>query len=460
MVELNRPLLFLMAICWSLLQAYDYDAHKNPITDKRLKLVVVPMESQYKKLSFTAAKVVEAEASRLKRFQVISLNPGGKKRGLLSRTVSRNFIKQLAKSTDASEALSVSVLAFEHRKVKIKEPLTGKKMKGRHMGPFKPRMKPRKRLMHSCAITIMINKIRLADGIITSSKEFKRSVQMNTKKEAIQSLLTSFGSELRKFFKSIYIMESEIIKVEFDRLVLRLGKNMGIPKNTIFKIRTRSRTEYVGEEELEFPGEVVALARVTEVGEEASVAHLIRQWDHINIDYQAVEMLSTPGVWKTQGLFGLPDGYWVIGFQYVFNPLGHFNYELSLRLSRAEDSRRDGGHMGFGFGTALTYRLPVQRLFRLKPGIGYTLDIYGRDNDNQNGVLNFVHCLPLTLDTEWVLSKRWNLTVGAAYHLLGTSNSWTGGEESQEANWNPGTIIPRMDLSGMGLRLSLDFLWF
>jgi hypothetical protein len=382
-------------------------------------------------------------------------------------TMEQSILKQAAAS-GAEQALLISVLSYMHKKSVIEVPIEGKKHKGKYkmkssrtVNPFddisRKKRRMRKKLVRHCSINILIKKIKVSSGEILSSREYRKSVQMDTRKEADNYLFSSFRRTIKGYFRTAYKLETEIIKVDFDRLVLRLGRNMGIPKNTLFKIKTRGRTEYVGEEEHEFPGEVVALVRVLEVGEDASVAYLIRQWDHINIDYQAVETLRKPRVWRFMARYNPPFNCMGGGVQYLFNPLGRWNFQMGFHMARLLDSRNEG-NIGFGLELAATYRMPVAHTFRLKPGIGYAFDGASKEDDGGSAVTNTVHSLPLILDTEWVLSKKWNFTMGAAWNIFGRSDNWLSGSESEDAVWNGNA--PEVDISGPQLRMSFDYVMF
>ncbi|MBF0429716.1 MAG: hypothetical protein HQK83_00440 [Fibrobacteria bacterium] len=446
-------LLFICCLSISLSFGYDYDKHKNKVTDTRLKLIVLAApDAPKKKATRRAVLTLKSAVASMKRFQVIS--PG-------NLPAYKDRTLDWAKSTGATEALTISVIDHKQEKIKKIEYYTKETQSKKHKDNNGKRTK-KISYTFSYSARFSLNKIDLKTGTIIKSLQFERIGRGDTRESSSENLYSSLSSNLKGYLRSLYLMETEIIKVFFDRLVLRLGTNMGIRKGDIFKIRTRGRTEFVGEKEYEFTGDVVALARITEVGQDACVAHLIRRWDFIDINYQAVESTKRPGGMRFSADYTPLYKHFGGAFHFLFNPLGQFNFLLGLGLAAGRDSRDDMNLMGWSFQTSLNYRIPVAHTFRLKPGLGYTLVALARADDESESVYTALHKIPIIMDTEWVLSKHWNLNVGLAWDLFGTNDSWYKGSDDSKksADWDSGSKIPRADNSGLRLTMSLDYLSF
>ncbi len=355
----------------SMVLGFDYNDHHNDITDQRLKIVILPEQTTvYKKVSQQLSQTLVHELTTIPRFRVMNtyLNIGADMRKMQrksdwSKIESGGVQKVLFIAVNQLESVRNFVPSSRYKnKPLISDTLVTSRQK-KIIKENRRRWRKDGTVIVTVTATIQLKLLNVADTTVEKASLFVRSASGPTKHSAMRQLIRIVGLEIKRYSPSLYLLESEVVKSLFDRVVLRLGRNMGIRKGMRFYIRKRGRTEIVGGNKYKFQGDEIALVKVTEVGDSVSVAYIQRQWDRVDELHQAKEMTNHPAGLRASVHSGLTQGSAAFLGHMVINPLGHANYTVGLGAMRPFWGLSQANLTAVQAEISMNLRYPVARLF-------------------------------------------------------------------------------------------------
>jgi len=248
------------------------------------------------------------------------------------------------------------------------------------------------------------------------------------------------------------------------------GENLGLEKGDFFEIASRDKQKTYKGRTISLPGKTRGLARITEVGPDASKAKIIRKWRKVKEGHKAYEMLTNPYIADFSLSYGSLPHYDLTG-KFLINPFGLLSGSLNGHFGFIQDSRGKmdsylgiGGSLDFnlfsGFGSTVSTSLDLPVCF------AFTQD------DSSHSVKSGLVMPAVGLNLGVQVGKHWDLVLSMKNILItNQSSKWTYSEKTGEkdengndetervdANWNGDR--PTIDAEGLIFSVSLRRYWF
>lgn len=278
-----------------------------------------------------------------------------------------------------------------------------------------------------------------------------------SKTKALNDLGEKISDELRK----IFLLTAKVKTFQTKNIILDLGAENGIRTGDMFEVlQSESRESQEGKEFIG-AGKKIGLARVTAVDNESSKTELIRQWSAIDTGYQAVEFNKTVRGVTIHTAAPLLKNYISLGFEINWNPIFTWDYGGGLKILTKKDSFEDRD-WGFGFGAYGGWRFLNMYKLSLRSRADMDLEIFFREDDLDDTVTLALFSVSAGLNSEFLLSKKTDLTIFLGYRFLGSSKNWQKNSEDEDENleayWDD--QAPRINISGFFIRIGYRFLFY
>jgi len=246
-------------------------------------------------------------------------------------------------------------------------------------------------------------------------------------------------------------------------------KTWGFKKEIFFEIASKDKQKTYKGRTITLPGKTRGLARITEVGPDASKAKIVRKWRKVKEGHKAYEMLTNPYIADLSFSYGPLPHYDLTG-KFLINPLGLLSGSLNGHFGYIQDSRDKmdiywgiGGSLDFtlfsGFGSAISTSLDIPVCF------AFTKD------DDKHSVRSGLVMPAARLNLGIQVGKHWDLVLSMKNILITNNQAWTYSEKTGEkddnenektkqkrAVWNGDT--PTIDAEGLIFSVSLRRYWF
>lgn len=281
-----------------------------------------------------------------------------------------------------------------------------------------------------------------------------------SREKAMGKLRNNLNTELRKF----YTLESRVIAVRGDELLLPLGTGIGLRQGMLFTIVEPDREEQFGDLTIAIPGRPVAYAKVQEVSETGNRSLVLRRWGEVRPGYAAREQIAP--LWGLQldvrpSVSGAGSGD--VGLRSHSMPIQRFDFGLGLYYTSTIDSR-DYSTPGFQLNALAGTRRRLSPAIALFSRVELGFGVFFRDDDAGHTVNAAVGILSLGVDVELLRSQGRDLVVGLAWRFGGKSSKWTysedDGDDSQtiKAKWDE-RGAPEVDISGLFVTVGYRFIF-
>lgn len=389
---------------------------KSPqITSEKMRLLILPTTSDhYYYYDEEIPKIITSIMAELGRFDVIDRNDLQRilqEQALqLSGVIDDSTVVKVGKIAAAKEALLINVKSMYS--VEIKH------------------------------LDIETSQLRYSINIEAAGKNARKEF----KKKATAEL------------KKLYLMKSEIIAVDNQKVTLQLGERVGIDKGTIFVIEKPDQVRKYKNRTITVPGRRAAFVSVEEVSPDANRSVVFRQWRSIQPGDRAVELVKSTHGLQLSFVPPLNNSYYSFGFQYRARAIKAQSWGGEIRFLQVKDSfdENDGG---FGLGVFGLHRLLNISRMTLLLKAGADMNIVLRKDDENQGVSTIPLLAYFALNNEIVLSEKADLVISAGYRFGGKSSTWNRTQEGESSVvWKNGA--PEVDLSGPFLSVGYKFIFF
>ena len=261
------------------------------------------------------------------------------------------------------------------------------------------------------------------------------------------------------------------MEVDGKTISILSGENLGLEKGDFFEIASKDKQKTYKGRTITLPGKTRGLARITEVGPDASKAKIVRKWRKVKEGHKAYEMLTNPYIADLSLSYGPLPHYDLTG-KLLINPLGFISGSLNGHFGFIQDSR-DKMDSYLGIGGSLD--------FNLFSGFGSTistsLDIpfcLTFTKDDKNHSVNSGLVMPAArLNLGVQVGKHWDLVLSMKNILITNNQDWIysvkTGEKDDNGNkktrqepavWDPNIDAPTIDAEGLIFSVSLRRYWF
>ncbi len=320
--------------------------------------------------------------------------------------------------------------------------------------------------------TIINANVRLVNvetGISEKSFKLGASHTGGNRDASLEKALSNLTLQVHSKLKELYMITSEVMEVDGKTISILSGENLGLQKGDFFEIASKDKQKTYKGRTITLPGKTRGLARITEVGPDASKAKIVRKWRKVKEGHKAYEMLTNPYISDLSLSYGPLPHYDLTG-KFVINPLGLLSGSLNGHFGFIQDSREKmdiylgmGGSLDFtlfsGFGSTISTSLDIPVCF------AFTKD------DSSHSVRSGLVMPAVGLNLGVQVGKRWDLVLSTKYILGIDVGGWTysvkTGEEDDNGNdktrqekavWDG--VEPNIDAEGLIFSVSLRRYWF
>jgi len=288
-----------------------------------------------------------------------------------------------------------------------------------------------------------IRMLNIASGISKNTFHFGSQFTGGNRNHSLNRALFYASLQIGKKLRSFYSLTSEVINVNGYEIDLLTGKDLGIKKGALFEIASIDKEKTYKNRLVKIPGKTRALARVSDVGPNASRAKIIRKWRKVIPGLKAYEIMRLPRLTQTD--FSYANIPWYeIGYRYWFLPFNKLSISLNSQLGTIEDSKKIN-NIYFGTGSSLNFNLAY--FFGVTPSLGINIPInfFIRRDDNQNSVTSYLISPSLNFNFSVQIGQFWDVIFSTDYVLNKVQSKWTyhaknenGEPYRQSGFWNNG----------------------
>ena len=289
-----------------------------------------------------------------------------------------------------------------------------------------------------------VRMVNIASGISNKTFHFGSQFTGGNKAHSLNRTLFYISLQIGQKLRSFYSLTSEVISVkggyEVDFLT---GKDLGIKKGALFEIASIDKEKKYKNTLVIIPGKTRALARISNVGPNASRGKIIRKWRKVMPGLKAYEIMRLPRLTQTDFSYSSVPWY-EVGYRYWFLPFNKLSISLNSQLGTIEDSRKIN-NVYFGLGSSLKFNLAY--FFGVTPsfGINIPINFFIRRDDNQNSVSSYLISPSLNFNFSIQLGQFWDIVFSTEYVLNKVQSKWTyharnenGEPYRQPGFWNNG----------------------
>ena len=322
--------------------------------------------------------------------------------------------------------------------------------------------------------TIINANVRLVNvetGISEKSFKLGASHTGGNRDASLEKALSNLTLQVHSKLKELYMITSEVMEVDGKTISILSGENLGLQKGDFFEIASKNKQKTYKGRTITLPGKTRGLARITEVGPDASKAKIVRKWRKVKEGHKAYEMLTNPYIADLSLSYG-PSPHYDLTGKFVINPLGLLSGSLNGHFGFIQDSREKmdsylgmGGSLDFtlfsGFGSTISTSLDIPVCF------AFTKD------DSSHSVRSGLVMPAVGLNLGVQVGKHWDLVLSMK-NILGINvGGWTysvkTGEKDDNGNdktrqkgaaWDPNIDAPTINAEGLIFSVSLRRYWF
>ena len=320
--------------------------------------------------------------------------------------------------------------------------------------------------------TIINANVRLVNvetGISEKSFKLGASHTGGNRDASLEKTLSNLTLQVRSKLKELYMITSEVMEVDGKTISILSGENLGLQKGDFFEIASKDKQKTYKGRTITLPGKTRGLARITEVGPDASKAKIVRKWRKVKEGHKAYEMLTNPYIADLSLSYG-PSPHYDLTGKFVINPLGLLSGSLNGHFGFIQDTREKmdiylgmGGSLDFTlfseFGSTISTSLDIPVCF------AFTKD------DSSHSVRSGLVMPAVGLNLGVQVGKHWDLVLSMK-NILGIDvGGWTysvkTGEKDDNGNdktkqepafWDGNK--PTIEAEGLIFSVTLRRYWF
>ena len=143
-------------------------------------------------------------------------------------------------------------------------------------------------------INANVRLVNVETGISEKSFKLGASHTGGNRDASLEKTLSNLTLQVRSKLKELYMITSEVIEVDGKTISILSGENLGLQKGDFFEIASKDKQKTYKGRTITLPGKTRGLARITEVGPDASKAKIVRKWRKVKEGHKAYEMLTSP----------------------------------------------------------------------------------------------------------------------------------------------------------------------
>ena len=485
--------IFLIIIIFIFSMGFPQELDEDITLGKKWLMILPASQEKYGSVADKVTAIIADAATSVGRFEVIDRNLVDEileeQAFQMSGIVSDEQVVKLGEMAAAEEALIINIVHFGQKGVPkpkkeddddkddddkdetlfswvIKKTVTAA------VDNTKSAKEKRRLELENNIHTVINANVRLVNvetGLSEKSFKLGASHTGGNRDASLEKALSNITFQVRSKLKELYMITSEVIEVDGKTISILSGENLGLEKGDFFEIASRDKQKTYKGRTISLPGKTRGLARITEVGPDASKAKVVRKWRKVKEGHKAYEMLTNPYIADLSLSYGPLPHYDLTG-KLLINPFGLLSGSLNGHFGFIQDSRDKmdiylgiGGTLDFtlfsGFGSTVSTSLDLPVCFAFK------------QDDYNHSVKSGLVMPAVGLNLGVQIGKHWDLVLSMKNILITNNQAWTysvktgekddnGNEKTRQepAVWDGDA--PTIDAEGLIFSVSLRRYWF
>ena len=314
--------------------------------------------------------------------------------------------------------------------------------------------------------------LNIESGVLENNFHIAASHTGGNKTASLSSALNQLGWQISRKLREFYLIASEVIEKEGNKITILTGSDMGLEEGTIFEVNSLDQEKIYKGRVITLPGNPIALVRLTNVGKNTSNAEIIRQWKEVKTGHGVNEMIYDPTA--TEYEIKTRNGSNIsVNAKLWWSPFKKFTTAVTGEIGTIKDMRGEDDPL-LGLGIELKTKLLDIERFQLSTGISLPFNYFAKVDDDTNYVSQSFLNPSINLTTSIILHRKMDLFISLQYIPWNNDDKWEYSEiieiENEDnpeepandliyhpAVWDDGKIIPRLNTKGLYITIGMRF---
>jgi len=321
-------------------------------------------------------------------------------------------------------------------------------------------------------ITTEVGLLNIESGILENNFHISASHTGGNKTASLSSALNQLGWQISRKLREFYLIASEVIEKEGNKITILTGSDMGLEEGTIFEVNSLDQEKIYKGRVITLPGNPIALVRLTNVGKNTSNAEIIRQWKEVKTGHGVNEMIYDPTATEYE-IKTRNGSNFSVNAKLWWSPFKKFTTAVTGEIGTIKDMRGEDDPL-LGLGIELKTKLLDIERFQLSTGISLPFNYFAKVDDDTNYVSQTFLNPSINLTTSIILHRKRDLFISLQYIPWNNDDKWEYSEiieiENEDdpeepandliyhpAVWDDGKIIPRLNTKGLYITIGMRF---
>ena len=321
-------------------------------------------------------------------------------------------------------------------------------------------------------ITTEVGLLNIESGILENNFHISASHTGGNKTASLSSALNQLGWQISRKLREFYLIASEVIEKEGNKITILTGSDMGLEEGTIFEVNSLDQEKIYKGRVITLPGNPIALVRLTNVGKNTSNAEIIRQWKEVKTGHGVNEMIYDPTATEYE-IKTRNGSNFSVNAKLWWSPFKKFTTAVTGEIGTIKDMRGEDDPL-LGLGIELKTKLLDIERFQLSTGISLPFNYFAKVDDDTNYVSQSFLNPSINLTTSIILHRKRDLFISLQYIPWNNDDKWEYSEiieiENEDdpeepavdliyhpAVWDDGKIIPRLNTKGLYITIGMRF---
>ena len=314
--------------------------------------------------------------------------------------------------------------------------------------------------------------LNIESGVLENNFHIAASHTGGIKTASLSSALNQLGWQISRKLREFYLIASEVIEKEGNKITILTGSDMGLEEGTIFEVNSLDQEKIYKGRVITLPGNPIALARLTNVGKNTSNAEIIRQWKEVKTGHGVNEMIYDPTATEYE-IKTRNGSNFSVNAKLWWSPFKKFTTAVTGEIGTIKDMRGEDDPL-LGLGIELKTKLLDIERFQLSTGISLPFNYFAKVDDDTNYVSQSFLNPSINLTTSIILHRKRDLFISLQYIPWNNDDKWEYSEiieiENEDdpeepandliyhpAVWDDGKIIPRLNTKGLYITIGMRF---
>ena len=314
--------------------------------------------------------------------------------------------------------------------------------------------------------------LNIESGVLENNFHIAASHTGGNKTASLSSALNQLGWQISRKLREFYLIASEVIEKEGNKITILTGSDMGLEEGTIFEVNSLDQEKMYKGRVITLPGNPIALVRLTNVGKNTSNAEIIRQWKEVKTGHGVNEMIYDPTATEYE-IKTRNGSNFSVNAKLWWSPFKKFTTAVTGEIGTIKDMRGEDDPL-LGLGIELKTKLLDIERFQLSTGISLPFNYFAKVDDDTNYVSQSFLNPSINLTTSIILHRKRDLFISLQYIPWNNDDKWEYSEiieiENEDdpeepandliyhpAVWDDGKIIPRLNTKGLYITIGIRF---